>query len=101
MSRRNENTGFRCLNCDARVVALTNGGYRNHCPFCLRSRHVDIRPGDRAADCGGLMDPVGWRHKTGKDWQIEFECRDCGTRSVNRVARGMTQPDDLLLLTHL
>lgn len=101
MSRRNENTGFHCLNCDAHVVALTNGGYRNHCPFCLHSRHVDIRPGDRAADCGGLMDPIGWRHKTGKDWQIQFRCRACGHRSMNRVARNTDQPDDLLLLTHV
>ena len=33
--------------------------HRNHCPNCLSSLHLDIEPGDREADCGGIMDPVG------------------------------------------
>lgn len=101
MSRRNENTGFDCLNCGKAVVAVSNGGYRNHCPFCLCSRHVDLRPGDRAAECKAVMDPIGWRDKNGKGWQIEFACRGCGARSVNRVAQDTVQPDDLLLLPYL
>jgi len=29
---------------------LGGGRHRNHCPFCLHSRHVDdARPGDRVA----------------------------------------------------
>ena len=33
MSRKSENTGFTCSHCGKPVVALTNGSYRNHCPF--------------------------------------------------------------------
>ena len=32
--------------------------HRNHCPNCLTSLHLDNEPGDRAADCGGQMEPV-------------------------------------------
>lgn len=39
--------------------------HRNHCPNCLSSLHVDDEPGDRASDCGGIMDAVGvWVRKT-------------------------------------
>src|SRR3954452_24116834 len=47
---------FTCGNCGA---AVRGNGYTNHCPRCLWSRHVDVDPGDRAADCGALMRPVG------------------------------------------
>jgi hypothetical protein len=47
MSRSTENTGFRCEHCQQMVQPVTNGSYRNHCPFCLHSKHVDIMPGDR------------------------------------------------------
>lgn len=53
------NNGFVCENCGCKVRPLTKGGYRNHCPHCLYSKHVDINPGDRASECGGLMEPVG------------------------------------------
>ena len=58
MSRELENTGFICQNCGKEVLPLTDGSYRNHCPFCLYSLHVDIIPGDRASDCGGIMKPI-------------------------------------------
>ena len=61
MGRREENAGFRCAHCHAHVQPLTNGSYRNHCPFCLWSRHVDRVPGDRKQHCGGMMEPVGVR----------------------------------------
>lgn len=48
--RRVEN--FTCLNCG---LFVEGDGFRNHCPQCLFSRHVDINPGDRAATCLGLM----------------------------------------------
>ena len=32
-----------------------DSGHRNHCPNCLSSLHIDEEPGDRAADCGGIM----------------------------------------------
>ena len=40
---------FTCENCGKHVPKL---GYscRNHCPYCLHSKHVDVNPGDRAED---------------------------------------------------
>jgi len=37
---------FTCENCNEEVKAL---GYtaRDHCPYCLYSKHVDKNPGDR------------------------------------------------------
>lgn len=48
--------------------------------------HVDEEPGDRAADCGGIMEPIGvWVHKNG-EWAVLHRCRMCGKISSNRVA---------------
>lgn len=60
--------------------------HRNHCPNCLSSLHVDIEPGDRAADCGGIMDPIAvWVRKNG-EWAIVHRCRICGALTSNRIA---------------
>jgi len=67
-SRRAENTGFVCAHCSADVPANTDGHYRNHCPFCLWSLHVDITPGDRLQSCGGSMEPIAvWVKRDGDD----------------------------------
>ena len=95
MSRSRENTGFVCEHCGHEVVALSNGSYRNHCPFCLSSKHVDNALGDRQSTCGGLMQPIGLRHKSGKGLQIVHQCLACGKRSANRVAENTEQPDDI------
>ena len=58
MSRTSENTAFTCLICDLEVAPLSNGSYRNHCPGCLYSQHLDLVPGDRASSCEGMMEPV-------------------------------------------
>ncbi len=89
MSRKTENTGFICAYCGADVKPLTNGSYRNHCPICLYSIHVDNLPGDRASNCLGLMKPIGIRFNSKKGWQIIHHCKKCGTEKVNRIA-----PDD-------
>ena len=49
---------FICENCGKKVSKL---GYtcRNHCPYCLHSKHLDINPGDRKEACHGLLKPVG------------------------------------------
>ena len=52
---------FTCEQCGASV---TGNGYTNHCPHCLWSKHVDIFPGDREAECQGLMAPVTLQVKT-------------------------------------
>jgi hypothetical protein len=35
---------------------VKGGGYTNHCPECLWSKHVDVNPGDRQATCQGLKE---------------------------------------------
>lgn len=65
---------------------LVNGSYRNHCPFCLHSLHVDILPGDRANPCRGLLEPVGVEHSGKKGWLIISRCSRCGEERRNRAA---------------
>lgn len=101
MSRREENTGFTCENCGRKVLPLNNGSYRNHCPFCLYSRHVDGKPGDRREHCGGLMKPVGIRYKSGKGYQIIHRCLKCGGISANKIAEDTLQPDGVDVLAEL
>lgn len=78
---------FTCKVCGWMVVPGSAGtGHRNHCPNCLSSLHVDVEPGDRASDCGGIMEPVAvWVRKNG-EWAIIHRCRRCGELSSNRVA---------------
>ena len=59
---------FTCKVC-GRLCTPENAGsqHRNHCPNCLSSLHVDVEPGDRASDCGGIMEPVAVWVRRG-DW---------------------------------
>lgn len=78
---------FTCSHCGATVGLLTTGSYRNHCPRCLWSKHVDeAGPGDRAATCGGMMLPVGIEHRSGKGWMIVHRCESCGKTITNKTA---------------
>ncbi|MFG2833217.1 RNHCP domain-containing protein [Streptomyces sp. NPDC048434] len=95
ISRTTENTGFNCENCGKVVAALVNGSYRNHCPHCLHSLHVDLSPGDRANDCRALMRPVAVEHHSAKGYMIVHLCTGCGTRRRNRMADDPRQGDDL------
>jgi len=101
MAREDENRGFNCINCGAAVTPLTNGSYRNHCPVCLCSVHVDVCPGDRASTCRGLMRPVGLAYRRKKGWQIVHCCERCGDCAANRVADETVQPDDIEAVTQL
>lgn len=65
---------FRCGRCGSKVKG---NGYTNHCPKCLWSRHVDVHPGDRAATCGGMMEPVR-AEETGGERIIIHRCAKCG-----------------------
>lgn len=94
MSRRTrQNTAFTCTNCRTAVLPQADGSYRNHCPRCLWSRHVDIVPGDRASTCRAPMEPVALRDKPGKGQQVVHRCTACGARRANRPAGGAVQPD--------
>ena len=81
------NDSFTCKHCGRLVTPEAAGTqHRNHCPNCLTSLHVDEEPGDRAADCGGQMEPIGvWVRKNG-EWAIIHRCKRCGALSSNRVA---------------
>ena len=76
-----------CRACGRLVVSAGAGtDHRNHCPNCLCSLHVDEEPGDRASDCGGVMDAISvWVRKNG-EWAIIHRCRRCGRLSSNRIA---------------
>jgi len=70
--RRIEN--FVCEKCGAKVPG---NGYTDHCPVCLWGKHLDVNPGDRAADCGGMMKPIHV-FKKGEEYVIEYVCEKCG-----------------------
>ncbi|MEV4173000.1 RNHCP domain-containing protein [Nonomuraea sp. NPDC049709] len=95
MGRAAQNQGFTCDNCGAVVVPLSNGSYRNHCPTCLWSKHVDLEPGDRAAACRGLMRPQRIEHRGRKGPVIVHRCVACGFVRPNRVADDPGQGDDI------
>jgi len=74
---------FICENCGAEVIG---NGYTDHCPKCLWGKHVDVNPGDRAADCGGSMEPVGVSYKK-KEIRIEYQCQECGHQFTVKMAK--------------
>lgn len=84
---RQLNLPFSCKNCGYPVTPEGAGsGHRNHCPNCLYSLHLDELPGDRASDCGGLMEPITvWVRKNG-EWAILHRCKRCGKIVSNRIA---------------
>ena len=93
---KKNDSGFICKNCGKTVEPL-NYSSRNHCPYCLYSLHVDINPGDRAADCGGLMKPSSVAPHPQKDFIITHKCLKCGALRNNRSA----SDDDISLLIYL
>ena len=65
---------FVCEKCGAEVKG---NGYTDHCPVCLWGRHVDVNPGDRAAKCDGMMEPMEVIKK-GDGYTIKYRCVKCG-----------------------
>jgi len=86
MKRFNElDEGFICENCKKEVKPL---GYtsRDHCPYCLYSKHVDINPGDRNNTCKGLLKPIGIE-KYKDTYKILYKCEKCHETHKNIIAR--------------
>lgn len=82
MIKRND--PFTCKNCGKKIEPAKSGKCRNHCNYCLFSRHVDITPGDRKHSCKGLMEPIGT--ETRKDGKyIQHECVKCGIKKWNKI----------------
>ena len=93
------NSDFTCAHCGNFVPAgiLAAGvNNRNHCPYCLWSRHLDLfQAGDRMAACKSPMQPVGLTLKcsrkkytsaTGGELMLIHLCSECEKISINRIA---------------
>ena len=76
---------FICENCNKKVNPL-NYTTRDHCPYCLYSKHVDINPGDRKNTCRGLLQPIEIE-KYKDTFKIIYKCCKCGTTHKNIVAK--------------
>ena len=76
---------FICDNCGKKVPKL---GYscRNHCPYCLHSKHVDKNPGDRKETCHGDLEPISLEINGKKGYVIIFKCKKCGAIRKNKAA---------------
>ncbi len=104
----NNNQSFECMHCKKLVSEISTLGtkYRNHCPYCLWSKHADLyAPGDRLARCGSAMKPIGLSFKQekpdkyGKSRQGEIMVLHSilidGTIVINRIA-GDDDPNVIL-----
>lgn len=90
---------FLCGHCHNHVSVahmLSGVNNRNHCPYCLWSRHLDLYvAGDRLSACKGQMRPIGLTMKKSRNkYQIKsrgelmliHKCVECGCLSINRIA---------------
>ena len=90
---------FSCQHCQQPVSAdrrVSGVNHRNHCPYCLWSKHVDLHEsGDRLAACKGPMRPVGLTQKRRLkkyasqqpgELMLVHHCAGCGALSINRLA---------------
>ncbi len=100
--REHEAGGFRCSHCKQFVVINDIMGTvnRNHCNWCLWSKHVDEAKGDRRAICNGGMEPIGLTFKHGGygrigEIMLTHLCSTCQKISINRIARD--DPEDSIL----
>ncbi len=81
------NESFTCESCGREVSLHPTGSARNHCSYCLSSKHVDADfPGDRAAECHGIMEAIAMDWKKGKGDMIRHKCKKCGKEMLNIVA---------------
>lgn len=75
---------FVCENC-SREVGILGYTARDHCNYCLYSKHVDVNPGDRLNKCMGLLKPVGIE-KFKNTYKIIYKCDKCGELHKNIMA---------------
>ena len=98
MSRPHSFGDFRCAHCNNLVSSmrwLSGVNNRNHCPYCLWSRHLDLYSvGDRLSACKAPMQPVALTTKRSRnkysygrgELMLVHQCMDCGEVSINRIA---------------
>ncbi len=82
---------FVCERCGTSVRGT---GYTNHCPSCLWSKHVDKEPGDRAEQCGGMMEPAALEGSS-PEYRIVHRCEKCGAK--RRISVAANDDKDALL----
>lgn len=75
---------FICENCKA---FIKGNGYTNHCHMCFYSKHVDINPGDRLAECGGLMKPISVQGSI-NNITVTHQCQLCSFTRNNKLQEG-------------
>lgn len=75
---------FICENCGKLINKLSYTA-RDHCPYCLYSKHVDVFPGDRSNSCKGLLKPVGIE-KFKHTYKIIYKCEKCNKLHKNIIA---------------
>lgn len=75
---------FICEHC-GKEVKKAEYTARDHCPYCLYSKHVDINPGDRENTCRGLLKPIGVE-KFKDTYKIIYKCEKCNQEHKNIVA---------------
>jgi len=87
------NEWFSCENCWEKITKHPTGSARNHCPFCLYSKHLDEKyPWDRLSECFWIMNPVWIDFKKNKWDMIKHKCIKCWKEILNQKA-----PDDNFL----
>ena len=89
---------FICDNCGKKVPKLSYSS-RNHCPYCLHSKHLDIKPGDRMEECHGDLEPIGLEIDGKKGYVIIFKCKKCGAIRKNKA--GKDDKMDLIINTNV
>ena len=87
---------FDCERCSALVKG---DGYTNHCPKCLWSKHVDVNPGDRAADCGALMEPVALEVAS-PEYTLVHRCVRCRHEKRNKLDAQDDMDAVMLIIAH-
>lgn len=78
---------FICENCKQKIKKL-NYTTRDHCNYCLYSKHLDINPGDRQNNCKGLLKPIGIE-KFKNTYKIIYKCEKC-----NQIHKNIMATDD-------
>ena len=94
------NESFICKNCQFEVPKA-DSTCRDHCPKCLFSLHVDNNPGDRQADCGGILKPTAWSQHKKKGYMIHYVCQTCFVIKVNKFLSHDHYPDNFDALIKL
>lgn len=82
---KNNDESFYCDHCKKYVEKLSYSS-RDHCPYCLYSKHIDINPGDRMNKCLGSLVPIDIE-KFKNTYKIIYRCNKCGLFHKNIMAK--------------